>query len=284
MIPLYEIEGCTNKDPEQLDGPEYNDPNYYPDFQKKIKEFKDIIIDKNNKGEGFVVMRVYDGEFIFLRGRKGGNVGKRHCSINLTRKFLKPFKEGCYKVDMISVQLNIRMENFFKKVLPNLEISLPMDIIYGLFVNKWFLKTFKNKIALIGGERKLDVIKNLMNFEEYRNYVCNDKFLDYITVPERHSCDNCDIWIKGIGEQIKNSKAEIFLYGIGISKMAVAYKFKEYKNAIFIDIGCGLSGLAGTCGTDRPYFGNWVNYRMKNYDYTGMDPMDFNNDNVKFLD
>ena len=45
-------------------------------------------------------------------------------------------------------------------------------------------------------------------------------------------------------------------FGIGISKMAIAWKFKHYKNAVFIDIGCGMSALAGTCGIDRPYFGS----------------------------
>lgn len=283
MLDLYKIEGCSNIHSEQLDGTEYNDPNYYPDFQNKLEEFKKKISDKVEKKEGFVVMRVYDGEFHFLQGKKVGNVGRRHCSIKLSRKFLEPFKEGCYKVDMISVQMNKNMENFFKKVLPNLKISIPMDIIYGLFTNKWFLKTFKNRIALIGGIKKLDVIKNLMKYEEYRNYIENDYFLDYISVPEIYSCDNCLEWIEEVGEKIKNSQASIFLYGIGISKMAISYRFKEYKNAVFIDIGCGLSGLAGTCGTDRPYFGNWINYRMKDYDYSGMDPMDFNNKNTKYL-
>ena len=48
-------------------------------------------------------------------------------------------------------------------------------------------------------------------------------------------------------------------------------KFKKYKNAIFIDIGCGMSGLAGTVETNRPYFGNWINYRIKQYDYSKID-------------
>ena len=136
---------------------------------------------------------------------------------------------------------------------------IPMDIIYGLLANKWFLSTFKNKIALIGGKAKINVIKNLMKHEEYRKYVDNDFFLDYIEVPERFSCDNTDLLITKLGEKIKKSKAEVFLFGIGISKMAMAHKFKNYKNALFIDIGCGMSGLAGTVETDRPYFGNWIN-------------------------
>jgi hypothetical protein len=72
---------------------------------------------------------------------------------------------------------------------------------------------------------------------------------------------------------------------IGISKMAIAWQFKNYKDAVFIDIGCGMSALAGTCGIDRPYFGGWINYRLKNYDYSSVDQMDFNinNGNVVYL-
>ena len=38
----------------------------------------------------------------------------------------------------------------------------------------------------------MNVIKSLMEHEEYRNYTKNDYFVDYISVPERFSCDNTD--------------------------------------------------------------------------------------------
>lgn len=231
-------------------------------------------------------MRVYDGEFNFLNKIVVGNGPKRHYSKPLTDDFIKPFKEGCYKVDILSCQLNINMLNKFNSIIQNPKPKfIPMDIIYGLFANKWILSTFKNKIALIGGNEKMNVIQELMKYKEYQEYICNDYFLDYISVPERFSCDNTDNIIEYIGKQIKESKAEVFLYGIGISKMAIAYKFKNYKNALFIDIGCGMSGLAGTVETDRPYFGSWINYRIKDYNYSKVDPTNFNinRDNVKWL-
>lgn len=286
MIDLYKINNTSNKDEEQLKGIEYNDPNFYPNFQNDIIWFKNNLIEKNNNKIGYIVMRVYDGEFYFLRKQIVGNGPRRHYSKPLTDQFIKPFKEGCTKVDILSCQLNIRMLNNFHSTIPNPKPKfIPMDIIYGLFANKWILSTFKNKIALIGGNEKLKVIKELMKHEQYRNYVCNDYFLDYIEVPERFSCDNTEILIENIGEKIKKSSAEIFLFGIGISKMAMAYKFKEYKNALFIDIGCGMSALAGTVETHRPYFGNWINYRLINYDYSIVDSMNFNSstDNAKFL-
>jgi hypothetical protein len=285
MHELYFITGTTNKEPEQLHGIEYNDPNFYPMFQDKIEWFKQTLIECNNTNKGVVFLRVYDGEFHFLNKRAVGNGPRRHFTKPLTNNFVKKFKEGCYNVDYISVQLNINMLNQYNILFPDRKMDFPMDIIYGLTANRWILDTFKNKIALIGGSEKMEVIKKLMKNEEYRSYIKNDYFLDYISVPERFSCDNTDELIKDIGQQISSSNAEVFLFGIGIAKMAIAYKFKEYKNAIFIDIGCGMSALAGTCGTDRPYFGSWINYRLQNYDYKNIDPMDFNitQDNTKYI-
>jgi hypothetical protein len=286
MHELYIIHGTSNIEPEQLHGIEYNDPNFYPMFQNKIEWFKSMLVECNKTNKGVVCLRVYDGEFHFLNKRVVGNGPLRHFTKQLTDNFVTKFKEGCYKVDYISVQLNIHMLNEYNMLFPDRKIDFPMDIIYGLVANRWILETFKNKIALIGGNEKMNVIKSLMKHEEYRNYIKNDFFLDYISVPERFSCDNTDELIKDIGEKIIKSNAEVFLFGIGIAKMAIAYKFKEYKNAIFIDIGCGMSAIAGTCGTDRPYFGSWINYRLRNYDYKNIDPMDFNinRDNINYID
>jgi|TARA_B110000093_G_scaffold177889_1_gene215582 hypothetical protein len=286
MHPLYLIENTSNKEPEQLDGPEYNNPDFYPNFQHDIIELKNNLIELNKNKKPYVVMRVYDGEFHFLNKRVVGNGPKRHYSKPLTDDFIKPFQDGCYKVDILSCQLNINMLNQFNSIIPNPKPKfIPMDIIYGLFANKWILSNFKNKIALIGGNEKMNVIQELMKHKEYQDYVCNDYFIDYISVPERFSCDNTDSIAEQIGTKIKNSNAEVFLFGIGISKMAIAHKFKNYKDAIFIDIGCGMSGLAGSVETDRPYFGSWNNYRIKTFDYSKIDPTNFNidRDNAIFL-
>ena len=285
MHELYFIEGTKNIEPEQLNGFEYCNPNFYPEFKTKIIWLKDLLLKYFEENKGIVILRVYDGEFHFLKKNVVGNGPSRHFTKQLTDEFVQPFKEGCYKVDLISVQLNINQLKIYKSIFPKRPFDFPMDIIYGLTANKWLLKTFKNKIALIGGSEKLKVIKKLMDHTEYRNYIENDYFMDYISVPERFSCDNTDLLIHNIGEQIKNSSASVFLFGIGIAKMAISWKFKNYKSAIFIDIGCGMSALAGMCGIDRPYFGGWTNYRLKNYNYSSADPMDFNdsNGNVKYL-
>lgn len=285
MHDLYKIEGTSNIEPEQLYGPEYNDPTFYPRFQEKISWLKEVLIKYTNDKKGLVILRVYDGEFNFLNKLAIGNGPVRHYSRPLTDEFVNKFKEGVYKVDYVSVQLNINMLRIYKNLFPERPVDFPMEIIYGLVANRWIFKTFKNKIALIGGTEKLKLIKQLMEYPEYRLYIENDYFTDYIEVPERFSCDDTEGLITNIGAKIKQSPAEIFLFGIGVSKMAIAWQFKQYKEAVFLDIGCGMSALAGTCGIDRPYFGSWKNYRLKNYDYRSVDPMDFNeqNGNVVYL-
>ena len=285
MHDLYLIPNTSNKDREQTHGKEYNDPNYYPEFQNKLQFILNTIKNNFDNEIPYVILRVYDGEFLFLQKQVGGNGPRRHYSKQLTDDFVKPFKDGCYKVDLISVQLNIGMEQKYNNIFPDRPMEFPMDIIYGLVANRWLFKTFKNNITLIGGHEKMRVINDLMKYDEYKEYIGNDYFCDYISVPERHSCDNVQALVEDIGPQIANSRAKLFLFGIGISKMAIAWQFKNYKNAVFVDIGCGMSALAGACSTNRPYFGSWINYRLKNYNYGSMDPMDFNinNDNVKVL-
>jgi hypothetical protein len=285
MHDLYIIEGTSNIESEQLYGPEYNDPIFYPLFQEKINWLKELLIKYVDEKKGLVILRIYDGEFHFLNKHVCGNGPIRHYSKPLTDEFITKFKEGVYKVDYISVQLNINMLQIYKSLFPDRPVDFPMDIIYGLIANRWILKTFKNRITLIGGTEKIKLIKKLITKQEYKEYICNDYFLDYIEVPERFSCDNTDELIINIGEKIKNSDADVFLFGIGIAKMDIAWQFKKYKDAVFIDIGCGMSALAGTCGIDRPYFGSWINYRIKGYNYSNVDPMDFNeqNGNVVYL-
>ena len=162
-----------------------------------------------------------------------------------------------------------------------------MELIYCLVSTRWIFKQFPNQIALIGGTEKIKTIQELMKYPEYREYIGTDLFTDYISVPERYTCDNTEEIVRNIKQNIQQSNAKIFLFGIGIGKLAIAHQFKEMNNAIFIDVGCGISALAGTTSIERPYFGSWINYRLKNWNYNNMDPIDFYdtpNLNIKILD
>ena len=103
----------------------------------------------------------------------------------------------------------------------------------------------------------------------------NIEFNDYILTPERFGCDDPERLLEDIGGHLKNSTSKFFIYGMGLVKMAIAHKFPDYKKGIYIDVGCGLTALAGTTSLERPFFGDWINYRLKNYDYSRMDPADY---------
>ena len=46
---------------------------------------------------------------------------------------------------------------------------------------------------------------------------------------------------------------------------------KKYKNAVFYDVGSGIDALAGIIDFERPYMGNWTNYRLRDFDYNKID-------------
>lgn len=280
MIEQYKINGTSNLDPEQLDGIEYNDPNFWPTFQEDYQTFLNII--KQNKH--CVIMRIYDGELLFLKRKQVGNIPKRHCSQDLRKKDLEPFIKGVINVDYLCIQLNINFMNEYKKQF-NRKINFPMEFCYCIVMNKWIFKQFpKNEIALIGGFEKMKIIETLMKYQEYKEYLGIESFTDYISVPERYASNEPEQVLEQISPFIKNSKAKIFLFGIGISKLAIAPLFKKIKQATFIDIGSGMSALAGFASIDRPYHGSWINYRIKHYDYKNIDIMDSDLRNVRFLE
>jgi len=145
-----------------------------------------------------------------------------------------------------------------------------MEFVYSLLSSKWILNNFKNKISLIGGSGRMELIQKLMTNEEYRNYVNQDKFNDYISVPELQGCQYMETTLDTIKKGLKYSKSEIVLFGMGISKLGIINKLKECHNAIYIDIGHGMDCLAGLGNPIRPYFGLWKNYRLKEINYNNV--------------
>lgn len=286
MLNLYCIEGTSNICSREIEGPEYNSCDTWPQFQEDWLKLKSNIITYVTEQKSILYLRIFDGELHFLEGNKVGNIGRRHCSLPLTPEFLQKFYNGFLKADIISTQLYSDEMAKYNRLFPERPIDIPMELIYCLVSTRWIFKQFPNDIALIGGIEKMKTIQELMKYSEYREYLGLNCFTDYICVPERFTCDNTDEIIESIHPYIKQSKAKIFLFGIGIGKLAIAHHFKKINNAIFIDVGCGISALAGTTSIERPYFGSWTNYRLQNWDYSNMDPIDFHDTptlNIKHL-
>ena len=141
---------------------------------------------------------------------------------------------------------------------------------------------------MLGAGEKLDIIKELMKHKEYKDYLCLEKFNDYIKIPQKFACDDLNKTIEIVRDQLLNSNPEtrIFLYGVGHVKSGLIHHLPKIKNAIYLDIGAGIDGLAGLLDPDRPYAKSWINYRLKNYNYNIIDMLnyDYNKDkNLKWV-
>jgi hypothetical protein len=165
----------------------------------------------------------------------------------------------------------------FTEVIPNISIDYPAEYGYGLVANKWFFKTFSGRIGLIGGKEKIDLIKKLMSHKEYQEYLGIEKFNDYISIPQKYACDNLISVEEDVANQLKESSSDIFLIGVGHVKSGLTHRLKKYKNSVFFDIGSGIDAIAGIIDINRPYFGNWVNYQIKNDEiYNKLDYLNYN--------
>ena len=71
-LKYYDIELTSDINRNRKD-PTYQNSKTWPNYKEDLKKYKDYIITDTPK----VLLRVYDGEFWFLLGKKVGNVGKK---------------------------------------------------------------------------------------------------------------------------------------------------------------------------------------------------------------
>lgn len=234
-----------------------------------------IITEKVQEKKGFVIMRVGDGEANFLRGIVKGNTANRHFTTGEkpNKEYLEYFRKNLLKSDLIHVEMYKSVFRAFRGIYSGDIFSpIPLECIYALVSSR---KIFKNdyKIGIIGADNKITIIKKLFTHKEYQEYIGRESFDQYIAVPERGSSNNAKKLAEEIIQQL-DPTIDIYLVGIGVAKMAVLAELKEKSNAVFIDVGCGISALAGLVSNTRPYFADWINFRLKDFDYTGVDVVD----------
>jgi hypothetical protein len=162
-------------------------------------------------------------------------------------------------------------------------IHYPAEYGYGLVSNKWFFKEFRGKIGLIGASEKLNLIEELMKYDEYKEYLELDEFNDYIHFPQKYACDDINLVEEFVGNQLKESQSDIFLLGIGHAKSGILHKLKKYKDAVYMDVGAGIDNIAGCINIRRPYAGDWTNYRIKDYDYSQIDYLRYGGDGKEII-
>ena len=264
----YKIKGTTNLDSNGC----FHSEDTYPNFQEGLDKFKNHLVDLVNNKESKTFYKFGDGDYYFLRGESVGSAspGKRALSVSYDKINHQAFVDGAKLSDYYTCEIYPENRSKFREVIGK-EIDYPAEYGYGLVGNKWFFNNFSGDIGLIGASEKLYLIEELMKHDEYKEYLGLDYFTDYIHFPQKYACDDIDAVEKFVGNQLKKSNSNIFLLGIGHSKSAILHRFKEYKDAVFMDVGAGIDMIAGSINIRRPYAGNWTNYRIKGYDYSNID-------------
>lgn len=279
---VYKVKGTKNLSKSKL----YIDERNYPLFQESLIKFQDLIRSQVLKKESKSYYKFGDGDYYFLKGIPKGSAkpGNRALSKVLDREDLEKFQDGSKKCDYYLCELENFNNKLFQKAINDKDVDFPAEIVYGLVANRWFTKNFSGKIGIIGADAKLELIFKLLEHGEYREYLEIDSFQDYIKIPQKFACDDLDGRIADISVQLEHSKSEIFLVGIGHLKSGLLHLLPKIKNAVYLDVGSGIDALAGLIDKERPYFGNWTNFRIENeFDYTKLDLLQFNSGKIKNL-
>ena len=264
MNTYYEIPGCVNYNP-QIFKVEYQNPSNYPNWLQNFEKLKQLIEKCVHNNNSLVIVRCFDGEWCFMQKKSVGNIPLRHYNKTITDDIVMKFQENINNVDIFTSHLTHVSDRLKCTTRP---IDYPMEFLYAIIANRWIFKTFKNQISLICGVDNANIIRSLMEYKEYRDYINQDYFNEIIDVPKTQGCQYIPSIIEKIKSNLQNSKCNIVLYGMGICKLGIINHLKNIHDAIYIDIGHGMDCIAGIGNPLRPYFGLWKNYRMKNFDYS----------------
>ena len=277
----YKIEGSINND----NDPCFHDVNTYPLFQEKMEDFKKLLIELVNNNESKTFYKYGDGDYFFLTKQSVGSAapGKRALSRGYNNINHEQFVEGAQLCDYYTCEIYPTNKDRFEQVI-NRKIDFPAEYGYGLVANKWLFKQFSGKIGLIGADTKINIIENLMEAEQYQEYLGLEKFEDYVRLPQQFACDDLDATEKMVGEQLQKTSSKIFLMGMGHVKSGLIHRLKKYTDAVFLDVGSSIDAIAGIIDVNRPFFGDWTNYQINEPPlYEGVDFLQYDSSIGKHL-
>ena len=280
-LDLYKIDGSINND----QNPCFSDKDTCPEFQEKLDFFKKLLIQQVKHNKSSTYYKYGDGDYYFLKKQGVGSAtpGKRALSKSYDSIDHDKFVEGAQLCDYYTCEIYPENRQRFSEVIEK-EIDFPAEFGYGLVANKWLFETFAGKIGLLGADKKIDIIENVMEAPQYQEYLGLEKFEDYIRIPQQFACDDLEETERMVGEQLKKSTSNIFLVGIGHVKSGLLHRLTKYTNAVFLDVGSSLDAIAGIVDVDRPYFGDWTNYQIdeKNL-YEGVDFLQYDSSRGKHI-
>lgn len=279
ILDQYKIDGISDdlKGYSPTDAARFENPDYRPEFQRELGDFQVLLKDLAARKKNKTLIRLGDGDYYFLKGTPYGSAapGKRALSVPYSLVDSSRYAKNLVKNDYFG--FGIFAEGFsyeiFEKDFPELKFNFPLEFLYGLLASKWLLNFPGSKIGLIGGAGKMRLTRELLERAEYQDFLGIDNFTDYIEIPEKFACDDLDKLETHVKTQLEKSEADVFLFGMGHVKLGLASRLKDFKEALYIDIGTGIDALAGIQEYERPYFSHWQNYKLKNFDYSRLDMM-----------
>ena len=220
------------------------------------------------------VIRGGDGDGYFLQRRAIGNIPTRQYTKgdDMRGVDIRLFREGFLKCDLKLVEMFLPNQRLFQEVYGrNVFSDIPVECVYALIASRRLLKT-PWSIGIIGNDHLLPVIQRLLVHPEYRGYIGRSAFQDYIPVPQRGAANEPLALAESIRARLRGD-VQLYLVGMGSAKMAVLHRLAQDSNAVFLDVGVCIQALAGVVNVKRAYFADWVNFRLKDYDYGKVDTM-----------
>ena len=278
---IYEITQTSYKAPPT----ELEVAGTFPAFQHELDRLKSLLIERHTRGQATTFYKFGDGDYYFLKQKPVGSAkpGVRAISKKLSKESINEFRNGAQNCDFYMCELISQNQKRFRKVIDR-QIDFPAEFVYGLMASRWLLKTFSSKIGLIGADLKLDLVRALTEYNEVRMYYHNERFANYIRIPQKFACDDPKSVRESIRDQLSSATATVFLVGIGHLKSAILHELPRIKPAVYIDVGTGIDALAGIIDSERPYFGSWKNFRIPDPKlYAEIDFLRFDHQNIEVL-
>lgn len=268
-LPIYQLPGCMNLDESQ----DLLREGLSANFVEGFTAFKDAV--SAGVGAGETWFKFGDGDFHFLTKSEVGSAkpGNRALSKGYESIDHDAFVRGSLLCSKYMCELYPINQKLFSQVFPNKTIDFWADYVYAAVASRWLTSSFAGRIGLIGAEEKLDLISELLTHPAYQEYLGLGSFSDYVSVPQKFACDDLETVSRDVELQLRSAKSEIFLVGIGHVKSGLLWRLPSFHKALYLDCGSGLDALAGIVNRSRPYFGQWLNFRLpesdpyKNLDY-----------------
>lgn len=277
--PQYRVRGCRTYDHRSLVEGKIPFGLSRP-LQEHYNEVRGTIRDRISRRQKYSIIRLGDGEALFLQGWRGGNIGRRHLTDDVAID-LSAWRRSYQENDLLTFDSRWGQRRLWNSIEGERIRAdyTPLTAIYALVANRDIFQLVKSRrVGIIGPGPKLAIIERLLRYPQYREYLGLAGFDSYVEIPQRGAVNDAEKVLRDIVAREREYPCDVYLVGLGIAKLRILSGIRDALDAVVIDIGSGLDAIAGIIPKDRPYFGSWVNYKLVGYDYDHVDVLAYHID------